>query len=325
VREQTHLVLVGGFLGAGKTTLILRAARALERRGVRTAMILNDQGDSLVDTSLAREQGFGADQVAGGCFCCRYSDLLDALERVERFSPQVIFAEPAGSCTDIAATVLRPLIRESRYRVAPFTVLVDPGRTPSGAGQRFLYEHQLAEADLVVWTKSDLYAGDGRRGRRLSALTGQGVEAWLDEALSGDGRAGTRIIDVDYRQYAAAEAELAWLNCEAYLECDPPASAAMAAGPLFEALDAALTSEGVGIVHLKMLDRTAEGYIKAAICNNREMPAVEGDLDASPCPAHELLINLRAVGRRISCVRSWNRNYPRAHARAGWTASVPRR
>ena len=54
------LVFVGGFLGAGKTTLILAGARELERRGFRTAAILNDQGDSLVDTQLARAQGLSA-------------------------------------------------------------------------------------------------------------------------------------------------------------------------------------------------------------------------------------------------------------------------
>ena len=103
-------MLVGGFLGAGKTSLILAAARVLERQGLRAAAILNDQGDDLVDTRIAREHGLAADQVAGGCFCCRFSDLLEAAERLEAYEPDVIFAEAVGSCTDLAATVLRPLL-----------------------------------------------------------------------------------------------------------------------------------------------------------------------------------------------------------------------
>ena len=47
------IAVVGGFLGAGKTTLILAAARLLEQRGLRAAAILNDQGDDLVDTHYA--------------------------------------------------------------------------------------------------------------------------------------------------------------------------------------------------------------------------------------------------------------------------------
>jgi G3E family GTPase len=96
------VALVGGFLGAGKTTLILKAARILEARGVRVAAVLNDQGDDLVDTALARQSGTPADQVSGGCFCCRFPDLVDALERLAAHRPDVIFAEAVGSCTDLA-------------------------------------------------------------------------------------------------------------------------------------------------------------------------------------------------------------------------------
>ena len=103
-----HLVLVGGFLGAGKTTLILAAARLLEAQGLRCAVILNDQSDSLVDTRLAEHRGVAFDEVTGGCFCCRFNDLLDAADRLAAYDPDVIFAEPVGSCTDIVATPAAP-------------------------------------------------------------------------------------------------------------------------------------------------------------------------------------------------------------------------
>ena len=66
------LVLLGGFLGAGKTTLILTASRLLSARGLRAAVILIDQGADLVDTELVRRNGFAADQVTGGCFCAAF-------------------------------------------------------------------------------------------------------------------------------------------------------------------------------------------------------------------------------------------------------------
>jgi G3E family GTPase len=103
------IVPLGGFLGAGKTSLILAASRFLERRGIRSAAILNDQGSELVDTHWVRSQGMQADQVVGGCFCCLFSDLIDAAERLRAYSPEVIFAEAVGSCTDISATTLQPL------------------------------------------------------------------------------------------------------------------------------------------------------------------------------------------------------------------------
>ena len=56
-QQRPLIVIVGGFLGSGKTSLILAAARLLEQRGLRCAVILNDQGNELVDTRHADAQG----------------------------------------------------------------------------------------------------------------------------------------------------------------------------------------------------------------------------------------------------------------------------
>jgi G3E family GTPase len=143
---------------------LLAAARELERRGLRSALILNDQGESLVDTELASLHGVQSGEVTGGCFCCRFSDLVQVIERLRKHSPDVIFAEPVGSCTDISATTLHPLLELSdTCRVAPFTVLVDPARASAlhradaDPNLRFIFEKQLQEADLTCFTKSDIY------------------------------------------------------------------------------------------------------------------------------------------------------------------------
>ena len=294
--ERPHLILVGGFLGAGKTTLILAAARLLADRGLRSAIILNDQGESLVDTELARSSGFDAAEVTGGCFCCRFSELMRIADQLRAHSPDVIFAEPVGSCTDLSATILQPIQQAygDVFQLAPLTVLVDPGRTRDNPDIAFLFEKQLEEADLICFTKSDLYPDPphGPNTRQLSARTGQGVAAWLDEIMSGK-LSGT-ILDIDYARYAQAEAALAWLNAEADLVCDPPLSPAMLLGPFVDALDRELTAAGIAIVHLKTLDHTSTGSLKVALCANGQEPSVEGSLDASPTGAHHLLLNLRA-------------------------------
>lgn len=304
---QPWVVLVGGFLGAGKTTLLLAAVRELDRRGLRSAIILNDQGEALVDTGLAALRDIRHGEVTGGCFCCRFSSLVEVIEQLRAHAPDVIFAEPVGSCTDISATTLHPLLEYSeQLRVAPYTVLVDPERASDllrdGADPdlAFLFHKQIEEADLVCFTKSDLGKAvpviPVPAARQVSARTGQGVAAWLDEVLSGELSIGRTILDIDYEQYARAEAALAWLNAEATLCCSIPLSPALMLGPLFERLDADLTSAGITIVHLKAILRADTGYVKAAICANGQPPTVEGNLDASPASRHELLINLRAAG-----------------------------
>ena len=125
-------------------------------------------------------------------------------------------------------------------------------------------------------------------------VTGQGVAAWLDEVLNGRLSAGTRLLDIDYAQYAAAEAALGWLNWEGDLRLETALTPAAIVGPLLERLDAELTRAGAPIVHLKIFDRAPSGYVRAAIGRNGDQPSVVGDLLASPARRHELVVNLRA-------------------------------
>ncbi|HEY1946998.1 MAG TPA: GTP-binding protein, partial [Bryobacteraceae bacterium] len=285
------LVLLGGFLGAGKTTLILTAARLLQSRGLKAAAILNDQGTDLVDTEFVRNSGVEADQVGGGCFCCRFSDLIDAADRLREHSPDVIFAEAVGSCTDISATTLQPLKLNYRhqFRLAPYSVLVDPDRAREltagvDSDLSFLFQKQIDEADLVCFTKSDIHTDfpelDAAPVRYFSPLTGEGVAAWLDEVL-GLQEVGTKILDIDYARYARAEASLAWLNCSVRLTLVDPLSPSSVVGPLLDDLDTALTEQGLQIAHLKVIDDSPAGYIKASIVRNGQEPAVQGMRAAS--------------------------------------------
>jgi hypothetical protein len=305
--SRLSIVLVGGFLGSGKTTLILAAARELQRRGLRSAMVWNDQGKDLVDSRYAALSGMHSGEVTGGCFCCRLSQLIDAISDLRAYAPDVIFAEPVGSCTDLSATVLRPLLDYSDCnQLSPLTVLVDPLRARSmlaadaDPDMRFLFNKQLQEADLVCFTKSDLYPDYPETGapyvRQLSAKSGQGVAPWLNEVLSGAIAAGEQALEIDYAQYAQAEAALAWLNLRAVFEPESLLSPAMLVGPFLDHLDAALTTARIPIAHLKAIVTSPAGFLKAAICGNGQEPELEGDLDASPAGRLELLLNLRAVG-----------------------------
>jgi hypothetical protein len=221
----------------------------------------------------------------------------------------VILAEPVGSCIDVSATVLQPIKRfyGDRYRLAPFTVLVDPRRAQELLAPNadrhlaYLFKNQIAEADLVCFSKVDLHTEfpelPGRAAMRLSSKTGEGVPEWLHEILAGTCIAGSRLLeDPDYQQYAEAEASLGWLNWQANLQLIDPKSPAEIVGPLLDDLDDLLSRNGIEIVHLKVFGRAPTGYLKASLCRNGNEPVVDGALDASPAERHELLLNLRASG-----------------------------
>ena len=306
------IALIGGFLGAGKTTLILAAAELIQRRGANVAVVLNDQGDDLVDTHLVQSHCVPADQVAGGCFCCRFPDLVEALDRIACCHPEVIFAEAVGSCTDIVATTLRPLLRDypDRFQVAPLTVVVHPAAPFADANLQFLNANQQAEADLLVGWASTLPP----TARRVNAVTGEGVAEWLDEILAGAHPVAAHALNLDYARYAEAEASLAWLNARVTASARPPISPAMLVGPLLDRLSAAVPN----IVHLKLLVQCDSGYLKAALTASHADPVVEGTLDASPSRDHEILLNVRALTDPAELRSIVEREFAALPARLTW-------
>jgi Ni2+-binding GTPase involved in maturation of urease and hydrogenase len=236
--NRLRFILVGGFLGAGKTTAITRLARHYLARGQRVGLVTNDQAQDLVDTNSLRAQGFPVEEVAGACFCCRFDELVGKVSRLEEARrPDVILAEPVGSCTDLVATVVQPLrdLYGDRFEVAPYAVLFKPShglrilRNESGGGfspkAAYIFRKQLEEADAIVINRIDeitpavLSELGGLLGKefpgvpvlRISAKTGQSFEA-LTELLDQRGAFGRKILDIDYDIYAEGEAELGWLN-----------------------------------------------------------------------------------------------------------------
>ena len=166
---KPRYIIIGGFLGSGKTTAVGKLARHLSEQGLRVGLLTNDQGRNLVDTAMLRCQGFATEEIPGGCFCCRFDALVEATEQLTQESRSEVFiAEAVGSCTDLIATVAYPLRRlyGKQLTVAPVSVLVDPIRALRALGLEkggsftekvlYIYRKQLEEADLIVINKCDL-------------------------------------------------------------------------------------------------------------------------------------------------------------------------
>jgi Ni2+-binding GTPase involved in maturation of urease and hydrogenase len=314
--------MVGGFLGAGKTTALLRLAEHFTGQGRRVGLITNDQSQGLVDTSIVRANGYPVEEITGGCFCCRFSSLTDAAERLTRAArPDVFLAEPVGSCTDLRATVQYPLRRlyGDDYRVAPLSVLVDPLRAAQvlgiEAGRSFspkvlyVYRKQLEEADIIVVNKCDLLNEERRETVRgalrqgfpradvitVSARTGEGLPGWFAQ-LSGP-LASRPLMDVDYDLYAEGEALLGWHNATCRLTSPHPFDGNGFLHALASRIQQGLTASGVEIAHLKMTLSPDEGTDLAVLNLVRtegraEAPhRLDGDLTDG-----ELIVNLRAEG-----------------------------
>src|SRR5262245_36691175 len=129
--DSPQYIMLGGFLGAGKTTAVSKLAHHLTSQGRRVGLITNDQGSELVDTAMLASHGFPVEEISGGCFCCRFNSLIEAAKKLSvENRPDVFIAEPVGSCTDLVATVTYPLRRiyGHNFSIAPLSVLLDPIR-----------------------------------------------------------------------------------------------------------------------------------------------------------------------------------------------------
>ena len=245
------IAVVGGFLGAGKTTLILTAARLLQQRGLRVAVILNDQGDDLVDTYYAAAQSVACDQVTGGCFCCRFPDLVEAAGRLREISPTSSSPRPWA----VARISWPPPCARSSATTGPL-----PRRaTDRGSAPAAPFDNP--DLDFLTgtnWPKPT--SSLGACSLQGYAATGESVAEWIDGILSGALPAGANTLDIDYARYAEAEAALAWLNARVTAQAAPPISAPMLVGPLLDRLE-----PQIHIVHLKLFTQSDAGYLKAAL------------------------------------------------------------
>lgn len=319
-------MMVGGFLGAGKTTAVLQLARRLREQGRRVGLITNDQGSQLVDTAMLASHGFAVEEIAGGCFCCRFNSLVDAARKLSGAGagdrPDVFIAEPVGSCTDLVATVSYPLRRiyGDDFAIAPLSVLIDPVRAARMLGLaegggfsekvRYIYLKQLEEADLIVINKCDLIDEGARAVLRrelerrfpsrtvleISARHGTGVEEWL-AGLSG-GAAGTRrsTMEIDYDVYADGEALLGWLNATVTVT----SAAALDGNALLREfaglLQAALDGARAEVAHLKMTLEPEDGLGELAVVNlvrNDFVPELSQEIE-EPLERGRIIVNVRA-------------------------------
>jgi G3E family GTPase len=316
--RKVRFVIVGGFLGAGKTTALLRAAQAYVERGMKVGLVTNDQAANLVDTRALQVRGLRVEEVAGACFCCKFDDLARSAETIRREElPDVLFGEPVGSCTDLVATVVRPLARfyGDRYEIAPYSVLVDPSRARALVLEKgfggfsskvaYVFAKQLEEADLICLNKADLLR-EGERGELRAALeaehprahvlltsakTGEGFGEWF-EFLERPGSAGANVAQVDYDLYAEGEAELGWYNAAVRIEAARPFEADRFVRDLLESLSRRLAERRAEVAHLKVLLEAPRGVTLGNLVGGGSAPSLSLPLGET-VEGGRLLVNAR--------------------------------
>jgi len=160
-----NVLCIAGFLGSGKTTILLEVARALAENGARLAIVENEIGEVGIDGGYVREQGLPVRELFGGCICCTLqAGLVQTLLQVdEQYSPDWVIVEPTGlaapgdmlepirhSVPDLGTVRVLTVVDAARWEM--LLEVVEP-----------LVTSQLESADVVAVNKVDEVDGAALR------------------------------------------------------------------------------------------------------------------------------------------------------------------
>lgn len=284
MNPAARLHLVAGFLGSGKTTAIVNACKGFVRQGKRVGVVTNDQGKYLVDTEFIKLEDFPAVEVRGGCFCCNYNDLEEQLSTlVNSARPDVIFAESVGSCADLVATVVKPLLQlqNSPLKPSSYTTFVDARLLrlrlndiplPFSDGVVYIFDKQIEETNLLIVNKVDLLteqqcnellalAQERYPGKIIHpqvSLQEEGIQAWLERIENGGVSLPDTSLEIDYQIYGEGEARLAWLDEKVVFDVPGVGARELAIAAIGSILHA-LQGAGAPVGHVKFVFSASGG------------------------------------------------------------------
>lgn len=267
--------LLSGFLGSGKTTAIQYACSELIKIQKTVGVITNDQGISLVDGDFFDHLKIPNRQVVNGCFCCNYNDLDKSIQSlITTNKPDIIFAESVGSCTDIVATVMKPLF--NFYSDADITfstfadvrllrILLEGDAQIFDESVTYIYFKQLEEADIIVVSKIDLIENETlqeikqmmneKYGDKIllyqNSLDPINIQQWI-QVLDTQLFEKPSSLQIDYDIYGDGESKLAWHD-QAIEIYSPNYNASQAAVNLMRTIHRIILLNEYPIGHLKFL------------------------------------------------------------------------
>lgn len=234
------LHLVNGFLGSGKTTAIIAAARRYMQQGKTVAIVTNDKGRYQVDAAFFQTAKIPTAQVAGGCFRCSFDEFKERIAHLTHTAqPDILFAESVGSCVDLVNTVFPPLqsLPDLQIDDSTFTVFTDirlfrrwicGELMPFSESIVYTFGKQIDETQVLVLSKMDLlplevchsiYQEANRRFPEKTVILQNSLLvqeelpwlAYLNESNQAPARSNFL---VDYTQYMDAEKKMAWYDQE---------------------------------------------------------------------------------------------------------------
>ena len=173
------VTVIGGYLGAGKTTLVNHLLR--NANGLRLAVLVNEFGELAIDEDLIEAEDDDIISIAGGCVCCSFgSDLTGAMMDLAKLDPKPDHLLIECSGVAIPSAIVGSVSLLDGFRVDGIVILADAETLLRSATDKYMGDtvlRQLADANIVVLNKTDLVECDELARTKL----------WLDQQNAGVG------------------------------------------------------------------------------------------------------------------------------------------
>ncbi len=173
-----NVLLVSGFLGAGKTTLINHLLSSRTWKIGKVAVIVNEVGELGVDGELLSGQNVDMIELAGGCICCTIrTGFFNAVQEIyERVRPNFLVVEATGVAQPgEILDILFELPQSEFIRLGGLITVVDAGFFEARKVLASFYDNQIRFADILILNKAD----------QVEANTLEGIHALLREMNPG--------------------------------------------------------------------------------------------------------------------------------------------
>lgn len=296
--QHQKLMLFSGFLGSGKTTTMVATAEYLKSQGIKVSLITNDLGENLVDTHYARYSNIPVSEIPNGCLCHdvpNFMNIARALSQKEQ--PDIIFAEPVGSCVDLVRSVYSEIGKNyaGEVELLPFTCVIDPKRYASvymhpedntfNEEATYMYKKQLEDGDILLLNKCDSITQEEKDAVLeslhtnfpradivpISAIKSEHIEAWCSEFLKGQ-KPSMHKLDIDWDYILQGNQHMGWYNNILNLRSTDPSDFNKITEQILKEIQKGFELEHAEIAHLKIMCYTEKEFCKAALTGtNREI------------------------------------------------------
>ncbi len=229
---RTPVILVTGFLGSGKTTLVNRLLKG--REFARAAVVVNEYGEVSIDHVLVEAPRYRMRVVNSGCLCGHVHEgiaasLLDLAARRDSnsgFDFDCVLIEMSGLADPVP--VVQSLLTDKHiaalYELRAVIAVADGVH---GAGHLAAHPEsvkQAAVADTLMLSKSDV-AGAGSLDALAAALAAINPGACQFRVANGNIAPAQILNQTGFNMDARSDAARGWLNDESYAATTPAASA----------------------------------------------------------------------------------------------------